>query len=164
MISQFHLEDGSWALVDISDRRLGHPLKVLRALCEASPKTAYPWPQSTQPLGCERAAVLLLMGYVPYPNTPPFHALVAEKMKMVFVCTKRSIFLFQNLRKIRDLCQNRLERWESIRCWQFTNDSNVCCGDAWLCRAKRQICTTATGLYAQCNAVRICWALQQAAI
>ncbi|CBY41971.1 unnamed protein product, partial [Oikopleura dioica] len=52
----FHLENGTWALIDLSDGRLGHPLKILRALSDLSPKTHYPWPGQDDPLGCERAA------------------------------------------------------------------------------------------------------------
>ena len=89
IISKFHMEDGSWQLVDISDRRLGHPLKILRALCEASPKTVYPWPAATEPLGCERAAICLLLGMVPYPNQPPFYTLIVEKLKMVLLIEKQ---------------------------------------------------------------------------
>ncbi|CBY36518.1 unnamed protein product [Oikopleura dioica] len=75
----FHMENGNWALIDLSDARLGHPLKILRALSDLSPKTHYPWPGHDDPLGCERAAVLLLLGLVPYPNfEPPFYLLARD--------------------------------------------------------------------------------------
>jgi len=48
-----------------------------------APKTAYPWPSAIEPLGCERAAVLLLLGLVPYPNQPPFQDVAVDKIKQV---------------------------------------------------------------------------------
>ena len=87
------MENGNWALIDLSDARLGHPLKILRALSDLSPKTHYPWPGQDDPLGCERAAVLLLLGLVPYPNfEPPFYLLARDlAIRVIFFRFKKNI-------------------------------------------------------------------------
>lgn len=74
--------------MDLSDRRLGHPLRVLRALVQANPKTHFPWPNKGNPYGAEKAGILLLLGFSPYPNTPPFMDLVHkmyEKVSLILI-------------------------------------------------------------------------------
>ena len=93
------MENGNWALIDLSDARLGHPLKILRALSDLSPKTHYPWPGQDDPLGCERAAVLLLLGLVPYPNfEPPFYLLARDlAFRVIFFSFIKKIPVFRKI-------------------------------------------------------------------
>ena len=95
------MESGGWALVDLSDPRLGHPWRLLRELNNLGPKTIYPWPNRGDRFGCEKAAICLLLGFSPYPNRPPFVELVYQQIEKV---NKLKKLLFNKYyRKIRDL-------------------------------------------------------------
>jgi hypothetical protein len=75
---KFLLATWKYELHDFSEIRLGHPLKLLRALSHLHPKAHYPWPSGGDSLAVEKSAVLMLLGCVPFPGRPPFQDLASD--------------------------------------------------------------------------------------
>ncbi|CAG5087414.1 Oidioi.mRNA.OKI2018_I69.PAR.g11538.t1.cds [Oikopleura dioica] len=111
------LIDGSWDLIDMCDNSLGNPFTVLKAACSVGPRIACPWPTRADPLGEEKASLLLLMGFLPSPTPPKF----CERLRQLLT-QMDSRFLFDraptDLSRHQSVCIDRqLETflWRAIQ-------------------------------------------------